>query len=465
MTVNSAAQPGTVALLGSASADLDLQGYGNVVLADPQSGGAVTVRGGTGLSTLALGDGPAHVDLKGAFNTVVLGNGDNVVVAGDATATLSLAHGIATVAYDPVFKATLGLSGGGPHHAALLQPAAASSVGAFSAGTGNIGAFSGLANASPTNGTHNIGVFNGNANGGYDNGNGNIGAFNGNLNGLNTPDPSSGGHNGDFNLGAFNGNNNGNNNAGPDSGAGNGVGNIGFNNGNSNGNGPTPGGVGKHGPAPSAQHGAQLKGGFDTVVAGDGSNSIKAVQGFSTIVAGDGDNAVEIAGSYNTVVLGNGKNVVGGVHVDHAVIVAGDGGDTIKLLGSGGNWIVTGSGDDVVRLSGSGNVVNPGGALTYNAIYGARGADTYVIDAGAGYDRIYDFSAGRRDVLDLRPALAATEWTGRPRDLTQVLSVVTKSGDTIISAAIGPDGQVVEVAQLVGVRLSLSDLAHHSILS
>ena len=146
VTVNSAAQPGTVALLGSSGADLALQGYGNVVLADPQSTSAVAVHGGTGLSTVALGNGANQVNLKGAFNTVLLGNGDNTVAAGDASATVTLDHGVAKVAYDPVFQATLGLSGLSGHHtsghnASPSMPTTSSSIGPFSAGVGNIGAF------------------------------------------------------------------------------------------------------------------------------------------------------------------------------------------------------------------------------------------------------------------------------------------------------------------------------------
>ena len=76
-----------------------------------------------------------------------------------------------------------------------------------------------------------------------------------------------------------------------------------------------------------------------------------------------------------------------------------------------------------------------------------------MVDAGSGYDRIYNFNSGRQDVLDLRPALAATDWNGRPRDLAQVLTVERHGGDTIISAVVGPNGEVVEIAQLVGVRL------------
>lgn len=78
-------------------------------------------------------------------------------------------------------------------------------------GVGNVGAFEGLGNASPTSGNYNVGVFNGDFNGGSFNGNHNVGVFNGNFNGLGySPSSTSGSFNGNGNTGFFNGNFNGN---------------------------------------------------------------------------------------------------------------------------------------------------------------------------------------------------------------------------------------------------------------
>ncbi len=149
-------------------------------------------------------------------------------------------------------------------------------IGFFNSGTGNIGAFNGLGNSNASDGNYNIGVFNGDDNGGTQNGNGNIGAFNGNFNGLGNASPSDGNNNGNGNIGVLNGNYNGNLNAGHNSGNNNGNGNVGVDNGNLNGNGVAT--VALHGGMDSTMH---LVGGFDTIVVGNGSDSITAWQAFS----------------------------------------------------------------------------------------------------------------------------------------------------------------------------------------
>jgi len=77
-------------------------------------------------------------------------------------------------------------------------------------GTGNKGAYNGLANTSDTSGNNNYGFFNGNGNCGLNNGNNNVGIGNGNFNG-NCSDTTGlyGNNNGNNNNGVFNGNFNG----------------------------------------------------------------------------------------------------------------------------------------------------------------------------------------------------------------------------------------------------------------
>ncbi|MDE2378243.1 MAG: hypothetical protein KGM94_13300, partial [Bradyrhizobium sp.] len=82
-------------------------------------------------------------------------------------------------------------------------------LGFMNGGTGNIGAFNGLGNSSPTSGNNNIGAGNGNFNGSTYNGNGNVGAFNGNFNGIGNVGTGNGSNNGNGNIGALNGNFNG----------------------------------------------------------------------------------------------------------------------------------------------------------------------------------------------------------------------------------------------------------------
>ena len=207
-------------------------------------------------------------------------------------------------------------------------------IGFFNSGTGNIGAFNGLGNSDASDGNDNIGVFNGDANGGKENGDGNIGAFNGNFNGLGNASPSDGNNNGNGNVGVLNGNYNGNLNVGHDSGNGNGNGNVGVDSGNLNGNGVSD--VALHG---EMDYPSTSFVGIDTIVAGNGSDSITALAGISTIVAGNGNDQILIGGSYNLVFAGNGADHVVGVNVDHTTIALGNGGCTVNLTGAGCNTV------------------------------------------------------------------------------------------------------------------------------
>jgi hypothetical protein len=321
VTFNPEAIFGTVDNIGSASASLGLSGIGNVIIGDTTAVAAVSIHGGNGLSTVVLGNGDDHVALQGAFNTIVLGDGNDVVNAGFATGSAVFHGGEVHVTYQDYLSATFaapldvkGLHSTSGNHL---------DIGVFNSGTGN-GAFNGWGNSDASDGNNNIGVFNGNANGGTANGNDNIGAFNGNFNGLGNASPSDGNNNGNGNVGVLNGNYNGNLNVGHDSGNSNGNGNIGVDNGNLNGNGAAT--VALHGGMNSTAH---LVGGFDTIVVGNGSDSITALAGISTIVAGNGNDKILIGGSYNTVVAGNGVDRVVAVNVDHTSITLGNGDCTV----------------------------------------------------------------------------------------------------------------------------------------
>ncbi len=444
--------------IGVAGGSLSLSGAGNVVVGDP-GGGAVSIHGGSGMSTVVLGNGDDHVALQGAFNTVVLGDGNDVVNVGTATGSAEFHDGEVHVAYQNYFSATFAAPFGidGLHWAAGSH----SNIGFFNSGTGNIGAFNGLGNCDASDGNNNIGVFNGDANGGKDNGNGNIGAFNGNFNGLGNASSSDGNDNGNGNVGVLNGNYNGDFNVGYDSGNGNGNGNVGFDNGNLNGNGVAA--VALPGCAGSSGH---FVGGFDTVVVGNGSDSITAMAGISTIVAGNGNDGFLIGGSYDTIVAGNGKDCVTGVNVDHASIVLGNGGSTVSLTGDGFNFVKTGSGDDVIHFSGFGNWVDAGGAVTFNTIFGGSGEDTFVLaPSGSGIDKIYDFTLSNSDQLDLRNVLAGTHWDGKVNDIDHFLTTQTVAGGTLLECATTSGGPVTEVAELMNVHCSLAALeSNHSLI-
>jgi len=139
-----------------------------------------------------------------------------------------------------------------------------------------------------------------------------------------------------------------------------------------------------------------LVGGFDTIVVGNGSDSITALAGISTIVAGNGNDQILIGGSYNTIVAGNGADHVVGLNVDHTTIVLGNGGCTVNLTGQGCNVVQTGSGNDVISLSGTDNWVDAGAASTFNTIFGGAGKDTFVL-ALSGTDKIFNFDLRNGD--------------------------------------------------------------------
>ncbi|MEA2922173.1 MAG: hypothetical protein QOF07_2136 [Bradyrhizobium sp.] len=455
VTFNPEAAFGIVDNVGGASASLDLHGIGNVIVGDTNAAADVSIHGGNGLSTVVLGNGNDHVTLQGAFNTIVLGDGNDVVNAGIATASADFHNGEVHITYGNDFSATfaspLDLNGihstSGNHF----------DIGFFNSGTGNIGAFNGLGNSSASDGNYNIGVFNGDGNGGTENGNYNIGAFNGNFNGLGNASRSDGNDNGNGNLGVLNGNYNGNLNTGLDSGNGNGNGNIGVDSGNLNGNGAAT--VALHGGMGPNAH---LVGGFDTIIVGNGSDSISALAGISTIVAGNGNDQILIGGSYNTVVAGNGADHVVGVNIDHTSITLGNGGCTVNLTGGGCNTVTTGSGNDVIFLSGTGNWVDAGAADTFNMIFGGAGKDTFVLaPSGSGMDKIYNFNLSNGDQLDLKNVLSGTHWDGKVSDMSHFLMTEIVGRNTFLEC-VTTSGGTATVAELMDTHYSLAMLEAHN---
>jgi hypothetical protein len=458
VTFNPEAVFGIVDNIGDASTVLNLNGIANVIDGDTTAVAAVSIHGGDGLSTVVLGNGDDHVALQGAFNTIVLGDGNDVVNAGRATGSAVFHGGEVHITYEEYLSATfaapLDVRG---FHSELGNDL---DIGVFNSGTGNIGAFNGWGNNDASDGNNNIGVFEGNANGGTANGNDNIGAFNGNFNGLGNASASDGNNNGNGNVGVLNGNYNGNLNAGNDSGGDNGNYNVGVDNGNLSGNGAAT--VTLRGDMHSTEH---LVGGFDTIVVGNGSDSITALAGISTVVAGDGNDRIRIGGSYNTVVAGNGLDRVVGVDVDQTSIALGNGGSTVKLTGEGFNTVKTGSANDIIFLSGTGNWVDAGAADTFNTIFGGAGNDTFVLaPSGSGFDKIYNFDLRNGDRLDLQNDLSGTHWDGRAGDLSHVLATEVVGGNTLLECATASGGTAM-VAELMGTHYSLAMLeAHHCLL-
>jgi len=458
VTFSSEATFGIFDNVGNASASLNLNGIGSVIIGDTTAAADVSIHGGNGLSTVVLGNGNDHVILQGAFNTIVLGDGNDVVNAGTGTGSAVFHDGEVHVTYQNYLSATFAspLDINGLHS----TPGSHLDIGFFNSGTGNIGAFNGLGNSAASDGNNNIGVFNGDANGGAENGNGNIGAFNGNFNGVGNSSPSDGHDNGNGNIGVLNGNYNGNLNTGHDSGNGDGNGNVGVDSGNLNGNGIPA--VALYGSLQSTEH---LVGGFDTIVVGNGSDSITALAGISTIVAGNGNDKILIGGSYNTVVAGNGDDHVVGLNVDHTTIELGNGDSTVNLTGNGFNFVTTGSGNDIISLSGIDNWVDAGAAITFNTIFGGAGKDTFELaSAGSGMDKIYNFNLSNGDKLDLQNVLAGTHWDGQVGDLSHFLTTKMVGGNTLLECTTA-SGSTTTVAELMDTHFSLAVLeAHQSLI-
>ena len=92
------------------------------------------------------------------------------------------------------------------------------------------------------------------------------------------------------------------------------------------------------------------------------------------------------------------------------------------------------SGNHSVFISGTGDTVNLSGGT--NTITDTGGGNTYVVPAaGTGYDTSSTNVLANGDTLDLRTALAATNWTGSASTLSNYLSVANEPQVTVLSIA------------------------------
>jgi predicted peptidase len=126
--------------------------------------------------------------------------------------------------------------------------------------------------------------------------------------------------------------------------------------------------------------------------------------------------------------------------------------------------LVATSGSHMLFLSGSGDIVNLGGGA--NTITDTGKGNTYILPAaGTGTDTFTGNILKNGDTLDLKPALAATNWNGWSTTIAKYLSVVdTAQGGTIlVSATAGGPG--VAVATINGATtLNLGSLLAHAIV-
>ncbi|WP_428393996.1 beta strand repeat-containing protein [Lichenicoccus sp.] len=216
------------------------------------------------------------------------------------------------------------------------------------------------------------------------------------------------------------------------------------------------------------------KGGADIINAGDGA---------AAVMLGTGNASVTLGGSANLVIGGAGNVTVTGAPGGYTSVTLGSGNDIVQvggshdviLLGNGNNlvsgtarmaFIATGSGNDTITLEGSGSTVNAGGGT--NTITGGSGGDSFVLPrASQGFDRITGFSETNGDVLDLREAMAGTQWNHRPATLGDYLKVTDSGGSATLSIAPTGSGAGTAIALLNGSgNVGLADLlSHHSLLT
>jgi hypothetical protein len=176
--------------------------------------------------------------------------------------------------------------------------------------------------------------------------------------------------------------------------------------------------------------------GTDTIILGTASGG-----GAEQVMGGNGTFSVTVGGTGDIVTLGNGNNLV--------------------FATQGMAFITTGAGNDTITLGGSGSTVNAGGGT--NFIAGSSGGDTFVLPvAGAGFDFIANFTTGNSDVLDLIPALAATNWNGQANSLGNYVQVADAGGSVVISISPTGSGASVGIAVLEGAgNLGLNNLLSH----
>ena len=121
------------------------------------------------------------------------------------------------------------------------------------------------------------------------------------------------------------------------------------------------------------------------------------------------------------------------------------------------------AGNHAMFISGSSNTINLSGGT--ETITDLGGTNTYVIPAsGKGYEAFTTDVLNLNDVLDLRPALKATNWTGTSSTLSKYLSVADSSQGATLSISATSGGAKTAIALIGGATTTnLSTLLTHAI--
>jgi Ca2+-binding RTX toxin-like protein len=216
---------------------------------------------------------------------------------------------------------------------------------------------------------------------------------------------------------------------------------------------------------------------------GDGSYTVTGNGSGASVTLGNGDQVVDLTGTQsNSVVLGNGNDSIT-MSGDYNAITAGIGNDTIQLngvgnvvsIGSGTSTIVGGSGNetitaagggngDTVTVSGWNNVIDIGPGLNFIYTDGndsGNGYDTLRLNgAGQGLDTITGFTPWDGDVLDLSRTVAGLNVAADMSNLGTFISATSSNGNTTlyVDPSGGQGGTPVAFAVLEGSVTTLATL-------
>jgi hypothetical protein len=125
--------------------------------------------------------------------------------------------------------------------------------------------------------------------------------------------------------------------------------------------------------------------------------------------------------------------------------------------------VVATAGTHMLFVSGSGNILNLSGGA--NTITDTGTANTYILPAaGKGTDSFTSNILTTTDTLDLRPALAATNWNGAAATLPNYLKLADSAQGATLSIAPTSGGTGVAIASISGATTAtLTSLLAHSI--
>jgi hypothetical protein len=115
-------------------------------------------------------------------------------------------------------------------------------------------------------------------------------------------------------------------------------------------------------------------------------------------------------------------------------------------------------------ISGKGDTVSLTGGK--DTITDTGSGNTYVIPiAGKGYNTFATNILTNGDTMDLRSALAATNWNGAASTVANYLSVTNNSVGAVLSIAPTSGGAGVAIATITGATTSnLTGLLSHSVI-